>query len=499
VPFDTAPVPYANPFVLRNWDVLERLPQTALGTDQAYKRIHRGNRPFPGPECFSGTQDQWENGCLYSDWVNGLYTNCCSPFGAVLDCCPDRLLPDTLDLAVEDVLHSLTFSGLAYLPGPVNGRVGWIGQVQYSFGACHTPIEVTLSCDPNLPSWAVVVNGMPFATTAAACGPPFRVSATGSVILCGVLTVLSISFQEAIVSVKTGTLKANAHADQGYIDDLGSGAWAPSEGGTGLAFVGADWSVLAAQGGALGYTPAVVIVSGWAGLPAIAVPPAAPPPAFAGLLPMAVSLSDSGLYCYFNHRWNKLQFVPQPFTGTIIDDAFVDPNGTALTAHVPAPINAPGSSWQIEAGSSWDIQGNKAEKVLTNAVDQVAWLEATSSDVTVTLVIDDLTEFTDLGMALRLVDAANYLLIYGLTTGTVYIAQFVAGAFSILFTGAFVPAAGPLTIKAVCAGNNIAIYVNGVLSMTHAVAQFATATKHGLYGYFTGGGQFFRRITISSP
>jgi hypothetical protein len=78
VPLSTPPVPFPNPFVLRNYDVRERLDQTPLGTDQSLKTVYTGPTPVipvtPGKFC--GTADMWENGLVYEDWLAGRYPAC---------------------------------------------------------------------------------------------------------------------------------------------------------------------------------------------------------------------------------------------------------------------------------------------------------------------------------------------------------------------------------------------------------------------------------------
>jgi hypothetical protein len=73
VPLDTPSVPFANPFVLRNWDRLEQLPQTVLGTDQTYREPYTGPVPVRPPGRVCGTADEWLNGLLYTTYIAGGY------------------------------------------------------------------------------------------------------------------------------------------------------------------------------------------------------------------------------------------------------------------------------------------------------------------------------------------------------------------------------------------------------------------------------------------
>ncbi len=80
VPLDTPSVLYPNPFVLRNWDRLERLPQTPIGTIQdapSADDYYFGPLPDNPPGIPCGTRDMWENGLLYQDWLDGRYTCRC--------------------------------------------------------------------------------------------------------------------------------------------------------------------------------------------------------------------------------------------------------------------------------------------------------------------------------------------------------------------------------------------------------------------------------------
>lgn len=77
VPLDSPYVPYPNPFVLRNWDRLEQLPQTQLGTDQFIREKWLGPRPLNTPGTPCGTADEWQNGLLYSRWIADGYACSC--------------------------------------------------------------------------------------------------------------------------------------------------------------------------------------------------------------------------------------------------------------------------------------------------------------------------------------------------------------------------------------------------------------------------------------
>lgn len=83
VPLDAVNVIPPTPFVLRNWDRLDKLPQTKPGSDQDFVEYYNGPLPlnFPGTPC--GSPLQWEGQIDYDVWVEGGYS--CN--------CPAMLLP----------------------------------------------------------------------------------------------------------------------------------------------------------------------------------------------------------------------------------------------------------------------------------------------------------------------------------------------------------------------------------------------------------------------
>lgn len=80
VPIDTPSVPYPSPFVLRNWDRIEQLDQTVLGTDQNFKIRFTGPLPINSPGQVCGSADEWSNGVSYEKYLAGGYAcNCPEP------------------------------------------------------------------------------------------------------------------------------------------------------------------------------------------------------------------------------------------------------------------------------------------------------------------------------------------------------------------------------------------------------------------------------------
>lgn len=77
VPLDTPAIRYPNPFVLRNWDRLEELDQTELGTDQTFAQYYYGPTPPLGDGHPTGSADEWLNGLSYAKYLSGGYTDPC--------------------------------------------------------------------------------------------------------------------------------------------------------------------------------------------------------------------------------------------------------------------------------------------------------------------------------------------------------------------------------------------------------------------------------------
>jgi hypothetical protein len=103
VPPDTPYVPFAHPFVLRNWDRLEELPIPILGTRYDAKKYYFGQLPInlPGPIC--GAEVDWQNGLLYSTYIADGYACACPamifPSGPTYDDTLDARAASIADLA----------------------------------------------------------------------------------------------------------------------------------------------------------------------------------------------------------------------------------------------------------------------------------------------------------------------------------------------------------------------------------------------------------------
>lgn len=71
VPLSTPVFPYPSIFVQRNWDRLNKDEEPPLGTKYDLKEYYHGKWPLPRYEAPRGTPDQWANGVLWSEWIQG--------------------------------------------------------------------------------------------------------------------------------------------------------------------------------------------------------------------------------------------------------------------------------------------------------------------------------------------------------------------------------------------------------------------------------------------
>jgi hypothetical protein len=74
---DTPGIGIPTIFNLRNWDRLEQLEQTTLGTDQDYTSYFHTPFNVPPGDNYCGSAEQWLNGVSYEDWINDRYTCSC--------------------------------------------------------------------------------------------------------------------------------------------------------------------------------------------------------------------------------------------------------------------------------------------------------------------------------------------------------------------------------------------------------------------------------------
>jgi hypothetical protein len=173
VPINTPVVPFPSPFVLRNWDVREGLPQTQLGTDQSFKTLYFGSKPTSLPGAVCGSADQWANGLLFTDWIAGNYSCACTAgqCGIWSPLC-NQIIPNTLK-------WSLTFSDGQ---GPFTGTAlyddlppfsGWKSSgANYDCNGTPIPVSVALRFFPISGLMFPVLAGVNSNIRSTDCGPP---------------------------------------------------------------------------------------------------------------------------------------------------------------------------------------------------------------------------------------------------------------------------------------------------------------------------------------
>lgn len=139
-------------------------------------------------------------------------------------------------------------------------------------------------------------------------------------------------------------------------------------------------------------------------------------------------------------------------------------NGRALTV---------GGVWTVSSGT-WTIQGNKGVCSVSTGDN---WITTELGVPSYTMTVD-ITLNLEGVFVFRFVDDNNYLLV-------VYVPNFlrlyerVAGAFTQLDNQPCISGATD-TVQVKPAGDNIKIYLNGVVIIDFTTARFNTATKAGL-------------------
>jgi len=127
VPLTTPALPYASPFVQRNWDIRDGLPQTPIGTVQGAYAPWNYDYPVGLPLTPSGTADQWANGVSYASYLAGEYTSGSCPPQAIYYSPCDQVLPVQWQLVVAfgsggSLSPGVSTQGLAPLG---DGLWGW--------------------------------------------------------------------------------------------------------------------------------------------------------------------------------------------------------------------------------------------------------------------------------------------------------------------------------------------------------------------------------------
>lgn len=176
--------------------------------------------------------------------------------------------------------------------------------------------------------------------------------------------------------------------------------------------------------------------------------------------------------------WNTLTPIATlpTYTTSLIQDTFNDTEGTALAAHVIAPVNTPSTSWTVHAGT-WIISGNQVKKTATANTFQSASVNAGIANADVSAVVYE----QNTGIVARLTDDNNYWMLLVTNASGIYIFEKTGGT----FTPRAVTAATvsfPVTARFVVNGTTLTGYVNDkIVTFTSSVRQ--SATRHGLAIY----------------
>ena len=176
--------------------------------------------------------------------------------------------------------------------------------------------------------------------------------------------------------------------------------------------------------------------------------------------------------------WNTLTPIATlpTYTTSLIQDTFNDTEGTALAAHVIAPVNTPSTSWTVHAGT-WIISGNQVKKTAAANTYQSASVNAGIANADVSAVVYE----QNTGIVARLTDDNNYWMLLVTDTSGIYIFEKTGGT----FTPRAVTAATvsfPVTARFVVNGTTLTGYVNDkIVTFTSSVRQ--SATRHGLAIY----------------
>jgi hypothetical protein len=186
VPLSTPSVPYPNPFVLRNWDIREGLPQTPLGTDQSFKVLFFGKRPTTPPGTVCGSADLWTNGLSFATWQAGGYGDACAgcQCGIWSELC-NTILPNVLNVAGDFDTFGQPFTTTATWENR-GGVPGWYcPPVTFLCLGVPTVFGFSLQEDTGSGNWLLVTDGAPVDIATVQCAYPQRWSGqTGQLGLC---------------------------------------------------------------------------------------------------------------------------------------------------------------------------------------------------------------------------------------------------------------------------------------------------------------------------
>lgn len=141
-----------------------------------------------------------------------------------------------------------------------------------------------------------------------------------------------------------------------------------------------------------------------------------------------------------------------------------------------------GHAWTALHGG-WGISSNKAY-IHTSAGQCVAYCEASDADVSIEVRLnksDATNTLNRMGIAFRITDVDNYLYAYFLTSTSMRLFKFVAGAGTQLGSAVVTGTDGDL-LNVTTSGDQIEVFQNGVSRIGPITESHnQTATKHGLF------------------
>lgn len=161
----------------------------------------------------------------------------------------------------------------------------------------------------------------------------------------------------------------------------------------------------------------------------------------------------------------------------LLRDTFTDVNGTALGSHTMTV----GGGWTADAGT-WTVQSNQANPATLTGGQAVATADAGAAAGKLTVTIPDTGVAT--GAVARLVDAANYWLVYAMASGTLRIYEVTAGVFTLRASVATVWVNGD-TMSLECRGD-VLTATHGADTVSYTSSVRNTATRWGLYAEGVG-------------
>jgi hypothetical protein len=411
-------LPYANPYVLRAWDVRENEPQTILGTDQALRVFQGPPLPPGGFNQFSGTEEQWKYGCSYARFLAGDYTKNC----------PNWIFTMYVNTIVSH-LPSLTFT-------PMDGNV--VGEINHAYSNIFTVTQYVNLLSPS--QSALRLTG-----------------AIGQ--LVEVLQVYANPGQPALGVEPDATTIAygGLRVPYGYA----TVSWllrCEVSGGVGFQ-VNNTGEILTNQTSSASTLPGSVVAT---------MPIYNPSGTQVGVIPVYGS-GGGGLTTEIYDDFISFSGVPlngiNPSPIDLPGNPWVDAQGGSFGTGTTQKLNGIGT--MLTAGS---------------ASISLASVDSTFADCTLTgsLVFSGQATTSIVGIIFRQQDTANYLGLQVARGTGIQFFNVIAGVASVMLTVPFLPAQGvwPYTIQLLGADAFVTI---GPFTFTVALLPFTSETKHGFY------------------